>query len=368
MFRLASRGFTLVELLVVITIIGILASLITVAAVGALRKARETEIKAEINQLDAAFEEYKNKTTVYPPNCQFDGLFAGDPQIEQPLDDSKRFSDLKRHMKQAFPRHQESDDLLLVLVEIFARNPIDYPRTLSGGISANEAIVFWLGGFSADPKYPISGAGGPSYPIPDFDNPTNRTLDPIESRAWLYPFDVSRLGPRANDGYFDDSFEGKGRFIHYRDPKGITRRINFWVYTPPKSRQPYLYFDTSRYPAAVVEDGEIESRFDPPARPPRASGSLAVYAFKKASQSASSRVPIEFVNPNRFQIIHCGIDDEWDEVAFAPMRAHEVNLAGGDPSKADDYLLFPDGPFTGELADTIANFTSETRIEDSQPR
>lgn len=366
MFRAASRAFTLVELLVVVTIIGILASLITVAAIGALRKAQESKIKAEINQLDTAFEEYKNKATAYPPNCQYDGTFAGDPRIEQPLDDLKPFIDLKRHMKQAFPRHQESDDLFRVLVEIFAKNSADYPRTLSGGISANEAIVFWLGGFSSDPKYPISGAGGPSYPIPNFDNSTNRTLDPIESREWLYPFDISRLGPRANDGYFDDSFEGQGRFIHYRDPKGNARRINFWVYSPPKLQQPYLYFDTSRYPPAVVEDGKVVSRFDPPARPPRASGSLAVYAFKKASASVGSPVPIEFVNPNKFQIIHCGIDDEWGEATFERMRAHEVALAGGDPSNVDDYLLYPDGPYTGEAADTIVNFTTATRIENAQ--
>jgi prepilin-type N-terminal cleavage/methylation domain-containing protein len=64
------HGFTLVELLVVITIIGILASLITVAAVGALRKAHETRIKVEVDQIDSAIEEYKNKTTAYPPNCR----------------------------------------------------------------------------------------------------------------------------------------------------------------------------------------------------------------------------------------------------------------------------------------------------------
>src|SRR3954468_21822513 len=66
------RGFTLVELLVVITIIGILAALITVAAVGALKKARQTEIKAEINQMDGGFNEVKNKSNAFPPNCQTD--------------------------------------------------------------------------------------------------------------------------------------------------------------------------------------------------------------------------------------------------------------------------------------------------------
>ena len=43
----------------------------------------------------------------------------------------------------------------------------DWPDSLHGGMTAGEALVFWLGGFSSDPKYPISGEGGPSYRIHD---------------------------------------------------------------------------------------------------------------------------------------------------------------------------------------------------------
>src|SRR6188508_367262 len=100
-----TRGFTLVELLVVITIIGILAALIVVAAVGALKKANETRTKAELNQMAGGIDEYKNKTTAYPPNCQTDGTTL-------PLDETGIFNDLKRHMRQAYPRNQESDELL----------------------------------------------------------------------------------------------------------------------------------------------------------------------------------------------------------------------------------------------------------------
>src|SRR5215470_4015230 len=99
--RLTPRSaFTLVELLVVITIIGILAALITVAAVGALKSARRTEVKAEINQIDGGFNEVKNKTNAFPPNCQTDGT-AG------PIQESRVLADIKRYMNVAFPRHQE---------------------------------------------------------------------------------------------------------------------------------------------------------------------------------------------------------------------------------------------------------------------
>jgi hypothetical protein len=87
---------------------------------------------------------------------------------------------------------------------------------------------------------------------------------------------------------------------------------------------------------------------------------LHVHAFKKTADSPSTDSPIQFVNPDAFQIIHCGDDDAWDEQAFERMSAHDVT----DPA---DFLLFPTGPFIGEIADTIVNFTAERKIEDAQP-
>ncbi len=358
--RLAPCAFTLIELLVVITIIGILASLITVAAVGALKKARETRTKAEINQMANAMDEYKNKTTAYPPNCQTDGSSG-------PLDEATVLSDLKRHMQQAFPRSQESDDLLLRLTGLTTQTS----GQLSGGMTAGEALVFWLGGFSSDPKYPISGEGGPSYAITTISDPMNGTLDPIETRKWVYPFDVSRLAPRGTDGYFDGS---TNRFVEYTDPKGNKRRINFWQYTPAKSDQPYLYFDTSRHPAYDITAGVDPSRYDSPAATqpsklgPNGTG-LPVYAFKKQNPSFSTAnigtvPPIVYVNPDKFQILHCGLDERWDDDAFSTFN--RVWAHGVMSKDAKDYLLFPDGPFVGDIADTIVNFTTETRIEDAQ--
>ncbi len=104
--------------------------------------------------------------------------------------------------------------------------------------------------------------------------------------------------------------------------------------------------------------------YDPPAAT-AASIALHVHAFKKASTSAASPVPIEFVNPDKYQVLHCGIDNAWDADAFELMSAHGVAEAGRDPKKVGDYLLFPTGPFVGEIADTIVNFAAETKIEDA---
>ncbi|HEX3600840.1 MAG TPA: prepilin-type N-terminal cleavage/methylation domain-containing protein [Lacipirellulaceae bacterium] len=356
------RGFTLVELLVVITIIGILAALITVAAIGALKKSRQAQIKAELNQIATAVDDYKNKTTAYPPNCQTDGPAANT------LDEQSILTDLRRHVKQIAPRSQEDDALVARLAGLTTATPpaqLAGTGQLAGGMTADEAVVFWLGGFSPDPKYPISADGGPSYVITTIGDTANAKQDPIETRKFVFPFDVSRLGPRDNSGYFS------GRYIEYTVTKnGLAqnRRINFWNYTPSKSDKPYLYFDTSRHPAGVVSGTSLLGTYDPPAAtalvvPPQIP--LAVYAFKKRAENASSTtttIPqVQFVNPDKYQIIHCGLANAWDETNFKRMSTGLVAT-----NRPDDYLLFPTGPFIGDIADAIVNFASETKIEDAQ--
>ena len=57
----APRAFTLVEMLVVITIIGILAGVVTAAAIRARIAAKNGVIAMDISQLDMALKNYKEK-------------------------------------------------------------------------------------------------------------------------------------------------------------------------------------------------------------------------------------------------------------------------------------------------------------------
>ena len=229
-------AFTLVELLVVITIIAILTGLLIVAAGSAILAGKRASIKATMNNMDAALEDYKNTLGSYPPATQTDGTGG--------LSDDKILSAFKRHLKKAYPQHREPEGLIRGLAGMGTGADADNPN-LDGGMNAAEALVFFLTRMSDDPRYPISGAGGPSYLVDESnDAPDPNEQDPLDSRGWWMELKTEQLGPRGDDGYFDGT---DNRFITYNDPQsGDTRRINFWYFKDNNDVSPFLYFDASR--------------------------------------------------------------------------------------------------------------------------
>ncbi|RLT09272.1 MAG: prepilin-type N-terminal cleavage/methylation domain-containing protein, partial [Planctomycetota bacterium] len=66
--RHSRHGFSLIELLVVIVIIGILMALILPALNGARIRARITQVSTEITQLDQALVSFENRFKSLPPS------------------------------------------------------------------------------------------------------------------------------------------------------------------------------------------------------------------------------------------------------------------------------------------------------------
>lgn len=60
------RGFTIVELLIVIVVIGILATLVIVTFSGIQQRARDTQRQTDINAMQGHFEAYYAQTGTYP--------------------------------------------------------------------------------------------------------------------------------------------------------------------------------------------------------------------------------------------------------------------------------------------------------------
>lgn len=69
-FKKSQEGFTIVELLIVIVVIGILAALVLTTFQGVQARARDTERKTDVNALHTHLEVYYNDNGVYPTSAQ----------------------------------------------------------------------------------------------------------------------------------------------------------------------------------------------------------------------------------------------------------------------------------------------------------
>lgn len=73
------QGFTLVELLVVITIIGILVAGVTVNFSGGQAQARDAQRQTELRELEIAIESYRRENRRYPEGCNGADAWSGQP-------------------------------------------------------------------------------------------------------------------------------------------------------------------------------------------------------------------------------------------------------------------------------------------------
>jgi type II secretory pathway pseudopilin PulG len=345
-------------MLTVIVIIGILAGLITAAAIHARTAAKAAAARTEIGQLQQALEKYKQDNNEYPPDFAFgDPLLRINPQLR-----SVRRQAVLRHLQTAFPRYFET---------LPANNPPDpetsrwtaFQNTLSTNYNGLDpdtfdhasALVFWLGGLPAQ----VPAAGQPWIPAgfnADKANPFTQTAAGAPRTEPYFTFAPDRLVP------FDQQVDGFARPLRFY-PTYCNGHSDQGARTPVGAEAPYVYFRARR----DATSGRFEYGFS------QSATVFRVFSYRHMGAAGQSGVSLPYMNgPNvdalawsnplklrpwcdeqKFQIITAGMQD---------------NDFGNAQASLDDLRNLMTGE--GISALDFDNITSVApgRLEDAMPK
>lgn len=317
------RGFTLTELLVVIAIIAVLAALVSVGVMRAVDSARQTAIKSELDNLDAALRAYKDKYGEFPP-C-----------------DLRRTNQaaIRRHVIRAFPRYYNTaniwDDIRQVV----------HPSTMAmqpGPFRPDMALVFWLGGFNPDPTRPFTNLNG---------------LTKAQRKDVLFDFDTTRLINLSTNG---DQFPS---------------------YVPPgvKNNAPYVYLDASYYqsenlfnfmmnPFQTKPNNADTDVLDTSTTSVTNGGFVAPYFHDLNGNNARDAATEDWVNPDSFQLISSGTDGKFGSTVLQNSRIRTTLRCYPTGAPADPTQTQPFGyDALGADDDNVVNFLNKSRLGDAKP-
>lgn len=340
-------GFTLVELLIAIAIIGLLMAIAVPTAYTAYKRAKIGAMKMEVTNLTMAIEKYKQTYGDYPPDGSDGGL-------------------MRRHVNKAFPR------IIAEEFDIFNAAVRSVPGLQV--LDPAESLVFFLGGFSSDPQRPFSGTGGPLKVIsrPTVGNPNWVIEYNLDRSNALFEFDPTRLtivqetaGGLVRTLSNDEEINGGQAGLRDCMP----------VYRPKGLLTPFVYFDSRTYgpSSGVGYTKYFGANVRGVARPYKSEKIRGNSATPPTDPILYDRY-YRYQNETTFQVVTAGLDDSFGGVAGASAGA-EVLFAF--PSGIG---LHPDGGIAGTFSryasaqnpaardqlDNITNF-SESTLEDGLP-
>ncbi|MCD0461806.1 type II secretion system protein [Roseiconus lacunae] len=314
--KAVARGFTLVELLVVIAIIGAIAA-IAIPAIGrVINAANRASQKAELTSLESGIESYYTKYGDYPPDFSNWGI-------------------VKRHYLKIFPDIAQSELNLLfrlcdTITDTDGSQMASMPTNTSvfdpTAMDRAEAVVWSLGGFSSDPQYPFTGEGGPLSIL----NPSGSREDPANVEynsnrvAPEISFEPNQLSLTTPNPAAARSYTN--RFASKDDDGTNNPNDVFPVYRLKPGASPVVYFDSRTYAIDVTNGSGVyngyarrtsDSATDYDGIRPVYSNNPGVVPPTGNDYATAGIDPLtgwEFVNPNTYQLLAPGLDGLYGDV------------------------------------------------------
>jgi prepilin-type N-terminal cleavage/methylation domain-containing protein len=249
--KTSRSGFTLVEILVVITIIGLVAGIALPAIGQALARARNAAIKTEIDMMHMAVMNYRNEYGSFPPSITL----------------ATSTTDWgARHLSRTFPR--------VSLVTATSQLPRITFNNMSGGtltltaITPANSLSLWLHGYTSDPTQPIWAT----------------TASGTLARQKMYDFDTTRMSSgTAPTAFLPGVYHAAG-----------------------KPGSPYIYIDSRAYTSGAWPPSGTSYRIV------TNSGTTTFTISGSTYAPQVNPVTGTFFNLDTFQILSAGRDEVWN--------------------------------------------------------
>lgn len=354
-------GFTLVELLIGITIIGLLVGLLAVAGGNVIGTAREFAVNTEIKQMSQAIERFRTEYGFYPPSFEQFKRQSNRDTTDLAFVQAEA-NQLLPFLNKISPNHSE-----LSLSPITARASAGFRRIddwwQNVGVYMNQStsLPFWLSGLAQNKQFPLTGG---------LDNSTYTPAIPMDTISQVEEYlivginadklidgstDITSLHSRTveRDVFYEIDFD---RVIPIPDAFGRfpVGQLNM-EYGKTNGDLLYLYRDAGSYlPPAQPDDpaqGTAGAMTFPPTPRNRSNGTFEGYLASIAHGGAAYHLvnadgTLTFANPDTFQLISAGLDGDAGishPDTGVTNYVERGNVNAQQPNSADNLCNFADG-------------------------